>query len=83
MYTPLYAFTPCKHQIYYIKVRCNGVKIISASFRDIEWAIVVSQSVVHRPLSVVRRQQFDLKAFSSYTPGKIDSKLGRMYRGDV
>ena len=42
-----------------------------------------SMSVVRRASSVVRRQQFALKAYSFYTPGLIDSKLGRKHWGDL
>ena len=44
-----------------------------------------SMSVVHRPSSVVRRaaSTIALKAYSSYTPGPVDSILGRKHRGDV
>ena len=42
-----------------------------------------SMSVVHHALCVVRHQQFDLKAYFSYTPGPIDWKLGRKHRGDL
>ena len=31
----------------------------------------------------VRLQQFAFKAYSSYTPGPIDSRLGRKHRGDL
>ena len=44
-----------------------------------------SLSVLRLPSSVVRRvapTNF-LKAYSSYTPGQIDSKLGRKHRGDL
>ena len=51
-------------------------------------AIVIGQcpsSVVRRASSVDRRAAsiIALKAFSSYTPGPTDSKLGRKYRGDL
>ena len=42
-------------------------------------AIVIDQC----PSSVVRRQQFALKAYSNYTHGQIDSKRGKKLRGDL
>ena len=44
-----------------------------------------SMSVVHRALSVIRRaaSTIALKAYSSYTPGPIDSILGRKHRGGL
>ena len=39
-----------------------------------------SVSVVHRRASsIARHQQFALKSYSSYTPGSLDSKLGRKH----
>ena len=37
---------------------------------------------VRRPSCVVRRQAIALKAYSSYTPGPIDSILGRKHQSD-
>ena len=34
-------------------------------------------------ICIVRHQQFALKAYSSYTPGPLDSKLGRKHRVDL
>ena len=45
----------------------------------LKWAIVIGQW----PSSVVRRQQFALKAFSVYNPGSIYSKLGRKHWSDL
>ena len=44
-----------------------------------------SMSVVRHASSVVRRaaSTIDLKAYSSYVPWSIDSKLDRKYRGDL
>ena len=44
-----------------------------------------SMSVVHRPSCVVRHaaSTIALKAYSSYTPGPIDSILGRKHQGDL
>ena len=44
-----------------------------------------SISVVRRASSVVRRaaSTIALKAYSSYTPGPIDSILGRKHRDDL
>ena len=44
-----------------------------------------SMSVVHRGSCVVRRASstIDLKAYSSYIPGPINSILGRKHRGDL
>ena len=33
--------------------------------------------------SLVQHQQFALKAYSSYTPGPVDSKLGKKHRDDL
>ena len=44
---------------------------------------VLMVSYCDRSLSVVRRAEstIALKAYSSYTPGPVDSKLGRKHRG--
>ena len=44
-----------------------------------------SMSVVRRASCVVRRaaSTIALKAYSSYTPGSIDSILGRKHQGDL
>ena len=44
-----------------------------------------SMSVVRRASSVVRRaaSTIALKAYSSYTPGPIDTILGRKHQGDL
>ena len=44
-----------------------------------------SMSVVHCSSCVVRRvaSTIALKAYSSYTPGPIDSILGRKHQGDL
>ena len=43
---------------------------------------VLKVSYCDQSMSVVRRQQFALKAYS-YTPGSVDSKLGRKHRDDL
>ena len=44
---------------------------------------VLMVSYCGQSMSVVRRQQLVLKAYSSYTPGPIDLILGRKHRGDL
>ena len=57
---------------------CKGSALVARlSTKCSRWAIVVSQClpcVVHRATSTI-----DFKAYSSYTPGPIDSKLGRKH----
>ena len=40
-------------------------------------------SYCDRSMLVMQGQQFALKAYSSYTPGTVVSKLGRKHRGDL
>ena len=46
---------------------------------------VLMMSYCGQPMSVVRRaaSTISLKAYSSYTPGPIDSILGRKHQGDL
>ena len=65
-------------------VRCRKLIFSSTEHEELKVSYCDrSMSVVPRASSVVRCQQFALKAYSSYTPGPIDSKLGRKHRRDL
>ena len=61
-------------------------KVLMVSYCGQSMSIVLrASSVVRRPLCVVRRaaSTIALKAYSSNTPGPIDSILGRNHQGDL
>ena len=54
-------------------------EVLMVSYRGQSMSVVRhASSVVHYALSTIA-----LKAYSSYTPGPIDSILGRKHRGDL
>ena len=56
-------------------------EVLKVSYCDRSMSVI--RRACSRASSVVRRQQFALKAYSSYTPRPFDSKLGRKHWGDL
>ena len=64
----------------------NMLFLTHLSMKCSRWVIVIGHCPSSRMCdvsSIMLRQQFALKAYSSYTHGPIDSKLGRKHRGDL
>ena len=67
---------------------CGAIFLAHLSTTCSRWAVVISQcpsSIISQPSFVVRHAAptIALKAYSSYTPRPMDSKLGRKHWGDL
>ena len=63
--------------LYSLRISSPRHEVLKVSYCD------RSMSVIPRASSVIRRQQFALKAYSSYTPGPTDLELGMNHWGDM